>query len=176
MPLGLERELSLEEKERIKTEYNYTCLCCGKTGKKDLQLDHINPFIWGGQTCLENFQPLCRECNKIKGTNEIDFRDKVSHLRRPKSKLKLYRRHNGEDIELNLRRIINVFYNCQAVSNIMIGRISCDIKLNNVISSENLKNDSEWLMIYENQLIKHIWDEFGLEIRTINVSESIEEI
>lgn len=45
---------------------NSTCQMCGKNVQKDcikIQVDHIIPFSWGGQTVIENLQCLCEECN-----------------------------------------------------------------------------------------------------------------
>ncbi len=44
------------------------CVYCGST--KNLHLDHIIPFSKGGDTCIENLQLLCRECN-LRKSNKI---------------------------------------------------------------------------------------------------------
>jgi len=45
------------------------CFNCGRTPKDDgvkLKVDHILPRAWGGQTVLENLQPLCGDCDEGK--------------------------------------------------------------------------------------------------------------
>ncbi len=56
------------------------CLDCGRT-IEELELlgipmtkDHIVPLAIGGSNCIENLQPLCRQCNSTKHTTIIDFR------------------------------------------------------------------------------------------------------
>lgn len=41
------------------------CLMCGRTD--DLQMDHIVPWSRGGETTVDNLQPLCGPCNRAKG-------------------------------------------------------------------------------------------------------------
>lgn len=55
--------------------YDYTCLCCGRR-EPDIKLskDHIVPLVMGGRNSIDNLQPLCLQCNKSKGTREIDYR------------------------------------------------------------------------------------------------------
>jgi CRISPR/Cas system Type II protein with McrA/HNH and RuvC-like nuclease domain len=58
---------------------NYTCRICGKSPAKypeldldvvELEVDHITPFSKGGEDSLNNFQTLCRRCNRGKGNDE----------------------------------------------------------------------------------------------------------
>jgi 5-methylcytosine-specific restriction endonuclease McrA len=48
------------------------CLSCGDRG--DLTVDHIRPLGRGGSNTIENVQPLCSECNGIKGCEVMDYR------------------------------------------------------------------------------------------------------
>jgi 5-methylcytosine-specific restriction endonuclease McrA len=48
------------------------CLRCGSSG--DLTVDHIVPLALGGSNTIENVQPLCSECNGIKGCEIMDYR------------------------------------------------------------------------------------------------------
>jgi 5-methylcytosine-specific restriction endonuclease McrA len=48
------------------------CLACGSSG--DLTVDHVIPLSLGGTNTIENIQPLCSECNGIKGCEVIDYR------------------------------------------------------------------------------------------------------
>ena len=43
----------------------YKCLLCGRTD--ELTIDHIIPFVLGGETKKSNLQTLCRNCNSQKG-------------------------------------------------------------------------------------------------------------
>jgi len=52
-------------KQAVWRRDNYKCVKCGST--KDLCLDHIIPFIRGGETSEDNLQTLCRKCNLKKG-------------------------------------------------------------------------------------------------------------
>jgi len=51
---------------------SYCCRSCGKhrdqliAEKSHLEVDHIKAWIDGGQTCYENGETLCRECNIAK--------------------------------------------------------------------------------------------------------------
>ena len=59
---------AMKRKAYIKQEE--TCNICGKKfGFKDMEGDHITPWIEGGPTKAENCQMLCRECNRRKSSN-----------------------------------------------------------------------------------------------------------
>ena len=76
---------------------NSTCQMCGKTVEKDgirIQIDHIVPFTWGGQTVAENLQCLCSECNEgkknwVEGENP-ELMKKISAATSTNERLKLY--------------------------------------------------------------------------------------
>ena len=48
------------------------CLRCGVLD--DLTVDHVIPLGRGGSNAIENIQPLCSECNSIKGCETTDYR------------------------------------------------------------------------------------------------------
>jgi 5-methylcytosine-specific restriction endonuclease McrA len=48
------------------------CLRCGVV--EDLTVDHIVPLSLSGSNTIENIQPLCSECNGIKGCETTDYR------------------------------------------------------------------------------------------------------
>jgi 5-methylcytosine-specific restriction endonuclease McrA len=48
------------------------CLRCGQVA--DLTVDHVIPLSIGGSNTVENVQPLCSECNGIKGCETMDYR------------------------------------------------------------------------------------------------------
>jgi len=113
------REPSDEVKEQAKARDGYTCLYCGETRKRLLQIDHIAPSYYGGNNSLDNLQTLCRVCNQTKGINDQNFRIHKTMLPSPVAAfpvLKLPAQINGQDeLEKFLRRSINFFYQCAAV-------------------------------------------------------------
>lgn len=54
-------------------KYHHRCLGCGANGK--MTKDHIIPICKGGTSDINNLQPLCDQCNQMKGDMIIDFRD-----------------------------------------------------------------------------------------------------
>jgi len=116
------RELTEKEKKQVKERDGNACLCCGDSGKGiKLQIDHVLPFSLGGETSIDNSQTLCRRCNQFKGENEIDFRIKKTSVKTPKE-LNLLEFlpliSTDKNIDINLTRIINFFYRCNAVHQI----------------------------------------------------------
>lgn len=69
-----------EDWESLKSRYNYTCLCCGRS-EPDIKLaaDHIIPITKGGGSDISNIQPLCGLCNSKKYNKIIDFRNEQMH-------------------------------------------------------------------------------------------------
>lgn len=66
---------TLDEWNKLKEKYNYTCLCCGKQEPKiKLTEDHIIPLSLGGNNYIENIQPLCISCNSSKRIKTTDYR------------------------------------------------------------------------------------------------------
>ena len=57
------------------------CLCCG--AKRSLEVDHILQKYFWGNNILDNMQTLCGECNRLKGTDRINFRDVQTDLTMP---------------------------------------------------------------------------------------------
>jgi 5-methylcytosine-specific restriction endonuclease McrA len=58
------------------------CLRCGVV--EDLTVDHIVPLALGGSNAIENIQPLCHDCNGIKGCETTDYRPGRGILREPR--------------------------------------------------------------------------------------------
>ena len=52
--------------------YNGHCLCCGRLAR--LTVDHVIPIAKGGSDSIDNVQPLCINCNRLKQTTIMDFR------------------------------------------------------------------------------------------------------
>lgn len=51
------------------------CVKCGATNTK-IERDHIVPITRGGQSNIENIQPLCEHCNRTKFNKIADYRPK----------------------------------------------------------------------------------------------------
>lgn len=65
----------------LRALYRRTCLACGRREPAiKLTVDHIIPLSWGGTNSLDNFQPLCTECNLAKGARLVDYRGAASAL------------------------------------------------------------------------------------------------
>jgi hypothetical protein len=125
-----------------------------------LQIDHILPFRYSNDSSLKNLQLLCSICNKMKSDNDIDFKIHSTQLSSSPNKLELLPRNGNEDTERSLRRLVNFFYKCQAVSQIQ------KFKPRSVYKDSSLKielyagNDPEWLLRHKTELIEHIQTEF----------------
>jgi 5-methylcytosine-specific restriction endonuclease McrA len=66
---------SQKEWDALKSEYEYTCLCCLKREPKiKFTVDHVVPIARGGSNTIENIQPLCMPCNAKKHDKIIDYR------------------------------------------------------------------------------------------------------
>jgi len=52
--------------KEIKRLYASPCSVCGST--QNIEADHIVPIARGGSTSIGNLQPLCRNCNRSKGS------------------------------------------------------------------------------------------------------------
>jgi Restriction endonuclease len=67
--------VTAEQWEMLKQEYNYTCLQCGQQEPEiKLTMDHVLPLKLGGKHEIENIQPLCGNCNSSKQDKHIDYR------------------------------------------------------------------------------------------------------
>ncbi len=167
-PVATNREMTEKEKEMVFKRDNYKCLCCGKEktdGKRiRLEVDHIIPVKFGGQTTFENSQTLCSVCNKAKGVNEVNFKIYKTPLSAPKDDMVLLDMENSEFIEWGLQRVVNLFYHCQAVSNLKVDdrprskhRFHWEVELYS-------GNPPEWIEAHREALINHIHDVFGYEL------------
>jgi hypothetical protein len=168
-------KLTVDEKQELKTKIlardAYKCLCCGEKERiAKLEMDHIKPESMNGTTSIENLQTLCSECNFKKNISEIDFRNTRSPLDEPKEELRMFERHDFEPRECVLKRMINFFYHCQAVSN--ISEIT-ENRLNMMLVIELHKgNNSDWLKNYKKQLIKYLQSNLGRkDIKDVIIKE-----
>lgn len=52
---------------------NGICAHCGRAASsKEQTVDHYVPKSWGGGYDARNLMPLCKDCNKQRGTKSID--------------------------------------------------------------------------------------------------------
>ena len=155
------RELSDAEKEQVKRRDGYACLCCGATGKGiRLQIDHIVPYILGGETTVENSQTLCSVCNREKKINELNFLQTATLLPAP-IELELLARSGKEDVEQSLTRLVNYFYRCRAVSRVRMHKRSTGQFYSTWKIELYSGNDPRWLNQHKRALLAHIQDEYN---------------
>lgn len=65
----------------LRALYRSTCLACGRREPAiRLTVDHVIPLSLGGTNSLDNFQPLCADCNRRKGARLVDYRGAASAL------------------------------------------------------------------------------------------------
>ncbi|MEH2281850.1 MAG: DEAD/DEAH box helicase family protein [Nostoc sp.] len=158
------RELQEPEKEQVKRRDAYACLCCGVKTEAKLQIDHIKPFIMGGETSVENSQTLCIICNRCKGKNEIDFRCKTTKLSIPKN-LDLSSRTESQYSIRTLTRIVNLFYHCKAVD-----KIEWERSTRGYCIYLYPGNNCKWLLQHKAELLKYIQEKLDRQAYNIEVT------
>lgn len=62
-----------DDRKLVYAFYGKRCLACGKSRGR-IVLDHVKALFEGGAHDPSNLQVLCWNCNKRKGTKEIDYR------------------------------------------------------------------------------------------------------
>lgn len=121
---GTPREPSEATKAQVKQRDNFTCLCCGETKRRKLQIDHINPYYLGGNSDdLANLQTLCGTCNRNKGTNAWNYRiQRSSHSTLQPLAIHAMpdNPHDNDEWKCFVRRAINGAYGCAAVADVRI--------------------------------------------------------
>jgi hypothetical protein len=160
------REPSKELADQVKNRDKQICLACGATGQGiRLQIDHIVPWVLGGETILENLQVLCSICNKAKDINEINFRSNATQLMASKGwkdpilkQLLASRRSERvvEDARRSLQRVINFFYHCQAVYQLDIHQKRNGRNYSSWKIQLYQGNDPAWLLKYRADLLHFI--------------------
>lgn len=158
-------EPSDEVKEQVKKRDGYRCLCCGEDNKRFLQIDHVAPSYYGVNNSLANLQTLCKLCNNLKGNkigiNTFNFQinknqslssapDAFHDFPMPNEKTAKEARY----WELFLRRSLNFFYQCSAVSSVVIGGKGKNFYEWRISLYEG--NDPQWLKPYLNTLFEKI--------------------
>lgn len=123
--------LSKVEWNEILKQYNFRCAVCGREETVVLiQQDHKIPRLRGGGDELQNWQPLCNECNNFKSTScrgcSLDckvcpwaFPEYYGPLRLANDlvkKVRQYAQHQNLDPELLLNKIVEEFLNNNPIS------------------------------------------------------------
>jgi ATP-dependent helicase IRC3 len=121
-----EREPSEDVKRQVKQRDGNKCLCCHSEKGRDLTVDHVHSWHFGGGNVLDNLQTLCRLCNTLKGKANVSFRDPQTNLQsgplefRELSVPNAEELSDGAQLEMFLRRSINFFYQCGAVHEVRV--------------------------------------------------------
>lgn len=110
-----DRYISNKLKALVMIRDNSTCQMCGKTVKDDhirVQIDHIVPLSWGGETVLENLQVLCSNCNEGKKNyvqgEDPDLMIEIGKATSTKERLRLYFEHyKNKPIEVDRLAVIS---------------------------------------------------------------------
>lgn len=72
--IGVPGTHTAEEWATLCAKFDFRCVCCGRSDRP-LTADHIISTVRIGCTNdISNIQPLCQECNSVKGADCIDFR------------------------------------------------------------------------------------------------------
>lgn len=71
---GTGGNVTAEEWRSLCAQHDHRCAACGE--RRPLSVDHIVPLSLGGTSDISNLQPLCEECNSLKGHQAIDYRRK----------------------------------------------------------------------------------------------------
>ena len=154
-----DQEPSDELKRQVK-ERDGGCVCCGSNLNRNLNVDHIVPKYFGGNNILDNLQTLCSKCNQLKGTDRINFRDCQTDLTMPPERLPKFDTPTGtkagtpESWAEFLKRVINFFYQCNAVHAITIGKRGDSFY--NWSVELNAGNDPRWLEPHLKELLIRI--------------------
>ncbi len=153
-------------REQVLQNDGYKCLCCGYDNTKYLQIDHIIPWHIAPSWDPDNLQTLCKWCNNDKRIRTINFRNYCADSK-PSGIIDFKGSINDAssiiEWERFLRRTINFYYRCGAVSNVYIHQRRSGefyyrwmIELNGGKNSNGLCNDPKYLKPHLDDLLKHI--------------------
>lgn len=138
-----DEEVAAEVKRAVKQRDGGVCLCCGSTSR--LQVDHIQPRYLGGSHAPENLQTLCGVCNRLKGTEPLNFRSSKPPKKFKRVTVPLRQLSDVTDVD-NLskfiRRVVNMHYGCAAVRQIVIGQRGLKAREWDVALADGLKASS----------------------------------
>jgi superfamily II DNA or RNA helicase len=149
-----------------------SCRCCGRQNGKGvkLEIDHIVPIKLGGETRLDNLQILCKSCNHEKGTQILSFLNNKTHVE-SSMEFKLLYTNAQETVDCTVKRIINFFYRCNAVSNILLHQRSSGKHYRVWTIQLHEGNPVDWLLPHKEKLLNYINDELGwTHVEDINIT------
>jgi superfamily II DNA or RNA helicase len=154
--------LTEEIKQQVLKRDNYQCLCCGKERRRgvSLEIDHILPVTMGGKNVPSNLQTLCKQCNGIKGVNEIDYHSIISPLRAPKEMV-LFDCTNTDDMDNFIARVVNHIYHCRAFCSLVYSTRKNGRYYNTWQIDLYNGNNPEWIEKYIPELLEYINHELG---------------
>lgn len=161
-PVEIGSILTEDIKQQVYKRDNMKCLCCNKERRRgvSLEIDHILPIAMGGKNTPSNLQTLCKQCNGIKGVNEIDYRSIISPLNLPKEMV-LFETTASDDMENMIARIVNHIYHCKAFCNLEYSQRSNGKNYNTWIINLFNGNNPEWLERELPILLKFVQQELG---------------
>lgn len=155
-----EREPSEDVKRQVKQRDGNKCLCCHSKNGRDLTVDHVHSWHFGGGNLLDNLQTLCRACNTLKGKGNFSFRDPQTNLQTAPLELRGLPLPNdddlsdGEQLEMFLRRSINFFYQCGAVHDVRVASRGSSARQLSVELGAG--NPAQWLEPHLGKLLERI--------------------
>ena len=94
---GLKSDLTIQEWEMIKKQFDDKCAYCGCSVEK-LEKDHFVPLTKKGEFTLRNIIPACRRCNASKGNSNFQEWYLSQDFYDPKRMEKI-NNHTGEQLE-----------------------------------------------------------------------------
>jgi len=63
---GSRGRLSRADRAKVLRKTGCTCHVCGEHLRQKWQADHVVPHKLGGAAALDNYLPICRECNSLR--------------------------------------------------------------------------------------------------------------
>lgn len=74
------RDINLRLRFKVMARDNFKCCICGRspstTPGLELVIDHIYPWVKGGESTMDNLQTLCKECNSGKSDLVLSAKEK----------------------------------------------------------------------------------------------------
>ncbi len=65
-PRGTRRALTPRQRAYVLAKTGGTCHVCGGAAGQCWQADHVIPHLHGGAHSLDNYLPICKECNRLR--------------------------------------------------------------------------------------------------------------
>ena len=161
-------ELTAETKAQVLKRDRHRCRCCYiekfdlKPGAR-MEADHIRPVSMQGGNEPDNLQTLCCHCNRLKGSDEMDFRARVSPLASPPAELATFPPSASDDAESAVIRIANRFYRCGAVFTVSFRKDSISEYSPEWTIYLRKGNDPKWLRKHHKALLAYAREHFGID-------------